>query len=85
MLIIGWIVVGFVSGFIASKIVNREGEGFVARRRRHAVRGFIFAGFGAAGVTGFDPHSMLVSIVGAINVRVFYQAMFPRRTILLSP
>jgi uncharacterized membrane protein YeaQ/YmgE (transglycosylase-associated protein family) len=29
MSIIGWIVLGLVSGFIASKIVNRQGEGLI--------------------------------------------------------
>ena len=28
MSIIGWIVLGLVAGFIASKIVNKQGEGF---------------------------------------------------------
>ena len=28
MSIIGWIVLGLIAGFIASKIVNRQGEGF---------------------------------------------------------
>src|SRR5437660_10000644 len=29
MSIIGWIVLGLIAGFIASKIVNKRGEGFV--------------------------------------------------------
>jgi uncharacterized membrane protein YeaQ/YmgE (transglycosylase-associated protein family) len=28
MSIIGWIVLGLIAGFIASKIVNKEGAGF---------------------------------------------------------
>jgi uncharacterized membrane protein YeaQ/YmgE (transglycosylase-associated protein family) len=28
MSIIGWIILGLVAGFIASKIVNKQGEGF---------------------------------------------------------
>ena len=28
MSILGWIILGLVAGFIASKIVNRQGEGF---------------------------------------------------------
>ncbi len=28
MSILGWIVLGLIAGFIASKIVNRQGEGF---------------------------------------------------------
>jgi uncharacterized membrane protein YeaQ/YmgE (transglycosylase-associated protein family) len=28
MSLIGWIILGLISGFIASKIVNKAGEGF---------------------------------------------------------
>ena len=37
MSIVAWIVLGLVSGFIASKIVNHSGEGvFLDMPRRHA-------------------------------------------------
>lgn len=29
MSIIGWIILGLIAGFIASKIVNKQGEGFL--------------------------------------------------------
>jgi uncharacterized membrane protein YeaQ/YmgE (transglycosylase-associated protein family) len=83
MSIIGWIVLGLVAGFIASKVVNKEGEGFfldiVLGVVGAIVGGFIFAQFGAAGVTGFNLYSMLVAIVGAIIVLVIYHALFGRR------
>jgi uncharacterized membrane protein YeaQ/YmgE (transglycosylase-associated protein family) len=86
MSIIGWIVLGLIAGFIASKIVNRAGEGFIMDIILGivgaVVGGFIFEQFGAAGVTGFNIYSMVVAIVGAIILLVIYHAIFGRRTAL---
>ena len=86
MSIIGWIVLGLIAGFIASKIVNRSGEGFlmdiVLGIVGAVVGGFIFQQFGAAGVTGFNLYSMIVAIVGAIILLVIYHAIFSRRSAL---
>jgi len=83
MSIIGWIILGLISGFIASKIVNRTGEGFfldIALGIVGAiVGGFIFTAVGATGVTGFNLYSMFVAVVGAIVVLVLYHAVFNRR------
>ena len=84
MSIIGWIVLGLIAGFIASKIVNKEGEGFfldiVLGIVGALVGGFVFAAFGASGVTGFNAYSLLVAVVGAIVVLVIYHALFGRRS-----
>ena len=86
MSIIGWIVLGLIAGFIASKIVNRAGEGFlmdiVLGIVGAVVGGFIFEQFGAAGVTGFNLYSMVVAVVGAIILLVIYHAIFSRRSAL---
>ena len=86
MSIIGWIVLGLIAGFIASKIVNRAGEGFlmdiVLGIVGAVVGGFIFEQFGAAGVTGFNIYSMVVAIIGAIILLVIYHAIFSRRSAL---
>jgi uncharacterized membrane protein YeaQ/YmgE (transglycosylase-associated protein family) len=83
MSIIGWIILGLISGFIASKIVNRTGEGFfldiVLGIVGAIVGGFIFTAVGATGVTGFNLYSMLVAVIGAIVVLVLYHALFARR------
>jgi uncharacterized membrane protein YeaQ/YmgE (transglycosylase-associated protein family) len=83
MSIIGWIILGLISGFIASKIVNRTGEGFfldiVLGIVGAIVGGFIFTAVGATGVTGFNLYSMFVAVVGAIVVLVLYHAVFARR------
>ncbi|WP_284944097.1 GlsB/YeaQ/YmgE family stress response membrane protein [Acidisoma cladoniae] len=85
MSIIAWIVLGLIAGFIASKIVNRSGEGFlldiVLGIVGAVVGGFIFNAFGAVGVTGFNIYSLIVAVVGAIILLVLYHAIFGRRRI----
>ena len=79
MSIIGWIILGLVAGFIASKIVNKEGEGFlldiVLGVIGAVVGGWLFGFFGTTGVTGFNLYSMFVAIIGAIIVLVAYHAV----------
>jgi uncharacterized membrane protein YeaQ/YmgE (transglycosylase-associated protein family) len=83
MSIIGWIVLGLIAGFIASKIVNKTGEGvildIVLGIVGAVVGGFIFAQFGAAGVTGFNLYSMFVAIVGAVIILLIYHLIVRRR------
>ena len=72
-----------ISGFIASRVVNRRGEGCILNIALGSVGalvgGFIFTAIGGHGVTGFDLYSMLVAIVGAIVVLVIYHAITGRR------
>src|SRR5512132_3416807 len=83
MSIVGWIILGLISGFIASKIVNKAGEGFFLDIALGVVGaivgGLIFSAFGASGITGFNLYSMIVAIIGAIIVLVVYHAVFGRR------
>ena len=83
MSIIAWLVLGLISGFIASKIVNKSGEGIildiVLGVVGAVVGGFIFAQFGADGVSGFNVYSMVVAVIGAIVVLLLYHAIFARR------
>lgn len=73
-----WIVLGLVAGFIASKIVNNQGEGtlmdIVLGVVGAVVGGWLFGLFGASGVSGFNLYSMLVAVVGAIAVLLTYHA-----------
>jgi uncharacterized membrane protein YeaQ/YmgE (transglycosylase-associated protein family) len=83
MSILAWIVLGLISGFVASKIVNRQGAGclldIVLGIVGAFVGGIIFTGIGGQGVTGFNLWSMFVAIVGAVVVLVLYHAIFDRR------
>ena len=84
MSIIGWLILGLISGFIASKIVNKTGEGLVLDIVLGiigaVVGGWLFAAFGGTGVTGFNLYSMFVAVIGAVIVLVLYHAIFGRRT-----
>ena len=68
--VIQWIVLGFVAGFIASKIVNRRGEGVlldvILGVFGAVIGGWIFRAMGTAGATGFNVWSLLVAVVGAV-------------------
>ena len=85
MSILGWIIFGLIAGFIASKIVNKEGAGFVGDMVLGVigavVGGFLFTRFGAGGVDGFNLYSMFVAVIGAIIVLFIYHAIIGRRTI----
>jgi uncharacterized membrane protein YeaQ/YmgE (transglycosylase-associated protein family) len=79
MSIIAWIVLGLIAGFIASRIVNKAGEGFfldiVLGIVGAVVGGFIFSAFGYNGVNGFNIYSMIVAVIGAIVVLWIYHAV----------
>ena len=85
MSVIAWIVLGLIAGFIASKIVNRAGEGalldIVLGIIGAVVGGWLFNMFGMPGVTGLNIYSMLVAVLGAIVVLVVYHALFRRTTL----
>ena len=86
MSILAWIVLGLISGFIASKIVNKTGEGLIMDIVLGIVGafvgGFVFTNFfGQAGVTGFNIYSMFVAVVGAVIVLVLYHLVFRRRAV----
>ena len=82
MSIVGWIVLGLIAGFIASKIVNKSGEGLildiVLGIVGAIVGGFLFSLVGAAPVTGVNIYSMFVAVVGAVVVLVAYHAVAGR-------
>ncbi|MDP9011542.1 MAG: GlsB/YeaQ/YmgE family stress response membrane protein [Pseudomonadota bacterium] len=83
MSFLAWIVLGLISGFIASKIVNKSGEGvlmdIVLGIIGALVGGWLFNEFGMAGVSGVNLYSMLVAVVGAVVVLLIYHALVRRR------
>jgi len=85
MSVIGWIILGLISGFIASKIVNKSGQGFlmdiVLGIVGAIVGGVIFSALGIGGVTGFNLYSMVVAVIGAIIVLVIYHWVSGRRVV----
>ena len=82
MSFLAWIVLGLISGFIGSKIVNKTGEGVVLDIVLGVigafVGGWLFTTFGAQGVTGLNIYSMFVAVVGAVVVLLIYHMLIRR-------
>ena len=86
MSIIAWLLLGLVSGFIASKIVNKTGEGLVMDIVLGVVGAFVGGWlfthfFHAGGVSGLNLYSLFVAVVGAILVLLAYHLVVRRRRI----
>lgn len=83
MSIIAWIILGLIAGFIASKIINKSGEGLVLDIVLGivgaVVGGWLFRTFGMSGVTGLNLYSLIVAVVGAIVLLVVYHLLFRRK------
>ena len=74
-----WMVLGLIAGFIASKIVNKTGEGILLDILLGVVGGltggWLFHFFGAPGVSGFNLYSLFVAVIGSIVLLVLYHAI----------
>ena len=81
---VAWIVIGLVTGFIGSKILNKTGRG-LGRDCLIGIVGAFVSGFlsnllGKPGGPGLDLYSLLVAAVGAVVFMIVYHALFrPRR------
>jgi uncharacterized membrane protein YeaQ/YmgE (transglycosylase-associated protein family) len=86
-MILGWVIFGALTGWIASQIVNKRGEGCMVNTALGlvgaVVGGFLFRAL----VPGFryEYHgfvvSMLVAVIGAIIVLFVYHAATGSRTL----
>jgi len=83
--IISWIILGLIAGFIGSKIVDKQGQGFWLNIALGIVGaligGFLFNLFGAGGVTGLNLYSLLVATIGSIVVLLIYNTLAGRRSV----
>jgi len=83
--IFSWIILGLIAGFIGSKLVDQQGQGFwlnIALGIVGAlVGGFLFDLFGASGVTGLNIYSMIVAVIGSVVVLLIYNALTGRRRV----
>jgi len=82
MSFIAWIVLGLIAGFIASKIINKQGEGLlmdiILGVVGAVVGGWLFRIVGMSGVTGFNIYSLLVAVIGAVVFLLVYHLLFRR-------
>jgi len=83
--IIGWLILGLIAGFVASKLYVGTGQGvvldIVLGIVGAVVGGFLFDLIGAGGINGFNLYSMIVAIVGAVVVLWIYHAIAGRRSL----
>lgn len=82
MSILAWMVLGLVAGIVASKLVNKTGEGLLMDIALGIVGalagGWLFNKIGQPGVTGLDLWSLIVAVIGAVVVLVLYHAITGR-------
>jgi uncharacterized membrane protein YeaQ/YmgE (transglycosylase-associated protein family) len=85
MSILAWVLLGLVAGFIASKLVNRNGGSLVLDLVLGivgaVVGGWVFNQFGNSGVSGFNLYSLLVATIGAVIVLAIYHMLTGRRAL----
>jgi uncharacterized membrane protein YeaQ/YmgE (transglycosylase-associated protein family) len=84
MSILAWLVLGLIAGFIASKLVNKSGEGLILDIVLGIVGafvgGFLFSFVGATPITGLNIYSIIVAVIGAVVVLFIYHAFAGRST-----
>ncbi|HXW73238.1 MAG TPA: GlsB/YeaQ/YmgE family stress response membrane protein [Steroidobacteraceae bacterium] len=82
MSVIAWIVLGLIAGFVASKIINKQGEGLVMDIVLGVVGalvgGWLFRLVGMSGVTGLNLYSLLVAVLGAVVFLLVYHLLVRR-------
>lgn len=80
MSILGWIILGGLAGWIASKFVGTDKDqgllgNILAGIVGGVVGGFLFNTLGGTGVTGFNLWSFLVALIGAVIVLMIWKAL----------
>ncbi len=82
MSILAWLVVGLIAGFLASKVVNKTGEGLVMDIVLGVVGaivgGFLFNLIGHSSPNGINLYSIFVAFIGSVVVLLLYHAIFRR-------
>jgi uncharacterized membrane protein YeaQ/YmgE (transglycosylase-associated protein family) len=85
MSVLGWIVLGLISGFIASKAVSGRGSGCLADITLGligaVVGGWLFSYFGHYDPMRFNLTSMVIAIIGAVIVLLIWHALTGRRSL----
>jgi len=85
MSILGWLFFGAITGWLASLIVNKRGEGCVLNIALglvgSLVGGLIFRALSDFDVFRFNLVSMVVAILGAVVALFLWNAVTGRRTL----
>jgi len=79
MSILLWLILGLVSGFVASKVINRTHEGVTFDILLGAIGavsgGYLFAHFGPAAFAGPHLYSMLIAVISGVALVWIYDAV----------
>jgi uncharacterized membrane protein YeaQ/YmgE (transglycosylase-associated protein family) len=82
MSIFGWLIVGLIEGFVASRIADDDGAGFfidlLLGSAGAVAGGLMFTSVGTVGLSGFNLFSMVVALLGAVIVLIIYHALINR-------
>ena len=77
--IFSWIVLGLITGWIASKIVNKTGSGTMMDMALGVVGvivgGFLAGPLGIGGVNGDNIGSIILAVIGAVVVLLVYDVL----------
>ncbi len=69
MSVVGWIILGLIAGFVANRMVSRNGDGVIPDILigiiGALIGGWLMAMLAGGDMHGFNPYSMLVAILGA--------------------
>ena len=80
--VIGWIVVGLIVGFVASKAVDLHGDdprlGIGAAVGGAFVAAILFRAFSGVAVTAWNPWSLLCATLGAVAAVVIFHIVRSR-------
>lgn len=81
--ILGWIILGGLAGWIASKIAGTDESmgiilNVVVGIAGAFVGGFLFSVFGGTAITGFNIYSFVVALVGAVVLLWIFKAISPK-------
>lgn len=68
---LGWIIIGALAGWIASKITKNDAQmgalaNIVVGIVGGLIGGFVFGLLGGSGITGFNIWSLIVATIGAV-------------------
>lgn len=84
MSLLSWILLGLLSGFIASHMVNHRGEGMVLDVLLGIVGaivgGWLATTLGYAGVSALNVYSIVLAVIGAVIFLFIYHAI--RRNVI---
>jgi uncharacterized membrane protein YeaQ/YmgE (transglycosylase-associated protein family) len=72
----GWIVLGLIAGFIATKLVNLRGDdprmGICLAAGAALIGGWLYSLFSGSAVTGFNAKSLMFAAIAAVVALVVW-------------